>query len=65
MGASRMTWEELLESRMFSSYIIKSEIDNPANKTIARMIKDPILQLLEGDNIKNRIFDYEQNLWSY
>ena len=65
MGASRMTWEELLESRMFSSYIIKSEIDNPGNKTIARMIKDPILQLLEGDNIKNRIFDYEQNLWSY
>lgn len=65
MGASRMTWEELFESRMFSSYIIKSEYDNPGNKTIARMIKDPILQLLEGDNIKNRIFDYEQNLWSY
>ena len=65
MGASRMTWEELFESRMFSSYIIKSELDNPGNKTIARMIKDPILQLLEGDNIKNRIFDYEQNLWSY
>jgi gliding motility associated protien GldN len=65
MGASRMTWEELFESRMFSSYIIKSELDNPGNKTIARMIKDPILQLLEGDNIKNRIFDYEQGLWSY
>jgi len=65
MGASRMTWEELFESRMFSSYILKSELDNPGNKTIARMIKDPILQLLEGDNIKNRIFDYEQNLWSY
>lgn len=65
MGASRMTWEELFESRMFSSYVLKSELDNPGNKTIARMIKDPILQLLEGDNIKNRIFDYEQNLWSY
>ncbi len=65
MGASRMTWEELFESRMFSSFIYKSELDNPGNRTIARMIKDPILQLLEGDNIKNRIFDYEQNLWSY
>lgn len=65
MGASRMTWEELFESRMFASYILKSELDNPGNRTIARMIKDPILQLLEGDNIKNRIFDYEQNLWSY
>ena len=65
MGASRMTWEELFESRMFSSYIYKSELDNPGNRTIANMIKDPILRLLEGDNIKNRIFDYEQNLWSY
>lgn len=64
-GASRMTWEELFESRMFSSYILKSELDNAGNKTIARMIKDPILQLLEGENVKNRIFDYEQNLWSY
>lgn len=64
-GASRMTWEELFESRMFSSYILKSELDNPGNRTIARMVKDPILQLLEGENIKNRIFDYEQNLWSY
>lgn len=64
-GASRMTWEELFESRMFSSYILKSELDNPGNKTIARMVKDPILQLLEGENVKNRIFDYEQNLWSY
>jgi len=65
MGASRMTWEELFESRMFSSYIIKSELDNSSNKTIQAMIKDPILRLLEGDNIKNRIFDYEQGLWSY
>lgn len=65
MGASRMTWEELFESRMFSSYIYKSELDNPGNKTIANMVKDPILRLLEGDNVKNRIHDYEQNLWSY
>jgi gliding motility associated protien GldN len=65
MGASRMTWEELFESRMFSSYIIKSELDNPGNKTIARMIKDPIMQLLEGDNVRDRIFNYEQDLWSY
>ena len=65
MGASRMTWEELFESRMFSSYIIKSTLDNASMKTIKGMIKDPILQLLEGDNIKERIFNYEQDLWSY
>jgi gliding motility associated protien GldN len=65
MGMGRMTWEELFEARMFSSYVIKSTLDNPGNRTIRQMIKDPILALLEGDNIKERIFNYEQDLWSY
>jgi gliding motility associated protien GldN len=65
MGQSRMTWEELFESRMFSSYITKSTMDNPSNKNIRAYIKDPILALLEGDNIKEKIFNYEQDLWSY
>jgi gliding motility associated protien GldN len=65
MGASRMTWEELLEARMFSSYIVKSTLDNPLNKTIKQVQKDQILALLEGDNIKDKIFNYEQDLWSY
>jgi gliding motility associated protien GldN len=65
MGQSRMTWEELFESRMFGSYIVKSSIDNPANKNIRLYMKDPILALLEGDNIKDKIFNYEQDLWSY
>ncbi|MBL7763387.1 MAG: gliding motility protein GldN, partial [Chitinophagaceae bacterium] len=65
MGVSRLTWEELFETRMFSSYIIKSTIENPQNRFIRTYVKDPILALLEGDNIKNKIFDYEQNLWSY
>lgn len=65
MGMGRMTWEELFESRMFSSYIVKSTLDNPGNKIIKQYIKDPILALLEGDNIKERIFNYEQDLWSY
>ncbi len=65
MGQSRMTWEELFESRMFSSYIVKSTIDNASNKMIKGYIKDPILALLEGDNIKEKIFNFEQDLWSY
>lgn len=65
MGQSRMTWEELFESRMFSSYIVKSTIDNASNRNIKGYIKDPILALLEGDNIKEKIFNYEQDLWSY
>lgn len=65
MGQSRLTWEELFESRMFSSYIVRSTIDNSANKNIRNYIKDPILALLEGENIKEKIFNYEQDLWSY
>lgn len=65
MGQSRMTWEELFESRMFSSYIVKSSIENPGNKFLRSYIKDPILALLEGDNIKEKIFNFEQDLWSY
>ena len=65
MGMGRQTWEELFESRMFASYITKSTLDNPFNRTIAMALKDPILRLLEGDNIKERIFNYEQDLWSY
>ncbi len=61
----RMSWEELFESRMFASRIIKSSIDNPGDKNIELYIKDPILQLLEGDKIKEKIFNYEQDLWSY
>jgi len=65
MGMGRMTWEELFEARMFSSYITKSTLDNPTNKVIRAIQKDQILALLEGENIKERIFNYEQDLWSY
>lgn len=65
MGQSRLTWEELFESRMFASYIVKSTIDNSSNKYVKNYIKDPILALLEGDNIKEKIFNFEQDLWSY
>ena len=62
---ARLSWEELFESRMFASRIVKSTIENPFNLPINAYIKDPILRLLEGENIKERIFNYEQDLWSY
>lgn len=62
---ARMSWEELFESRMFASRIIKSTINNPNDQFIKSYVKDPILALLEGENIKEKIFDYEQDLWSY
>lgn len=63
--AGRMSWEELFESRFFSSYITKSTIDNPFDQSLRQFIKDPLFRLLEGENIKDKIFNYEQDLWSY
>lgn len=65
---ARMSWEELFESRMFYGRIIKSTIDNPFDQYIKNykgLSENSILQLLEGENIKDKIFNYEQDLWSY
>lgn len=65
---ARMSWEELFESRMFYGRIIKSTIDNPYDlyiKNYKGLSDNTILQLLEGENIKDKIFNYEQDLWSY
>lgn len=65
---ARMSWEELFESRMFYGRIIKSTIDNPYDQYIKNykgLNENSILQLLEGENIKDKIFNYEQDLWSY
>ncbi|WP_447642053.1 MULTISPECIES: type IX secretion system ring protein PorN/GldN [Chitinophagaceae] len=63
-GAST-SWDDIFESREFSSYIVKSDWENPKNAQLKNIIKDPVIRLYEGDRIKNHIFDYEQSLWSY
>lgn len=65
---ARMSWEELFEARMFSGRIIKSTIDNPGDKFIKNyqgLRDNGLLQLFEGENVKEKIFNYEQDLWSY
>jgi len=63
---ARMSWEDLFESRMFSSYIIKSTLDNPFDQSLKEKYgKNTLFVLLEGDAIKDKIFNYEQSLWSY
>ena len=69
----RMSWEDLFESRMFSGRIIKSSMDNPRDLKIENFpgMNDKEnsthlkLRLLEGENITEKIFTYEQDLWSY
>ncbi|HEY1871981.1 MAG TPA: gliding motility protein GldN [Chitinophagaceae bacterium] len=63
---AEMTWEELFESRMFSSYIVKSTVDNPYDVPLSTMYpNNTLFRLLDGEKIKDKIFNYEQSLWSY
>ena len=63
---NRMSWEDVFESRMYSSYIVKSTIDNPFNQTLTeKHAKNKLFMLLEGEAIKEKIFNYEQDLWAY
>jgi gliding motility associated protien GldN len=64
MGA-RMTWEDYLENQMYSYYIVKSSMDNVRDQKLNEYITDPLFRLLEGDKIKEKIFNYEQGLWAY
>ncbi len=60
--ASPLTWEDLLEMRFFSSYIYKQR------NVLDLGLKDiytGIDLLLEGEKIKQEIFHYEHDLWSY
>lgn len=61
--ALRMTWTDLLDSRFFSSYIIKAS--NPLDRKVSDYTKDQLRALYEGENIKEQIFNFEHDLWSY
>ena len=60
--AARMSWEDLFEMRYFSSYIYKE------SNVYDRRIQDYMTGvdiLLESEKIKNEIFSFEHDLWSY
>ena len=63
--SNRITWEELFESRYFNGYVVKSTLDNYNDKMLNALYKDPTKRLLEGEKIRQRIFDYEQDRWVY
>jgi len=66
--SGRMSWEELFENRMFSARIIKTSMDNPKDALIKNypgLSDNTLLQLFEGENVKEKILNYEQDLWSY
>lgn len=60
--AVRQTWDDLFESRSFSSYIYK--ISNVYDRRIQDYATG-IDALLEADRIKNNLINFEQEMWSY
>ncbi len=59
---SNVSWEDLFERRFFSSYIYKKS--NVHNDRLQDVYTGVDL-LLEADKIKQEIFNYEHDLWSY
>jgi gliding motility associated protien GldN len=60
--ASPNTWEDLMEMRFFSSYIYKES--NVYDRRLQQYLSGVDL-LMEADKIKNQIFNFEHDLWSY
>ena len=63
-----MTWTDLFEARFFSSYIYK--ITNVLDKRVKDNYltgtdRDGINMLLESDQIKAELFNFEHDLWEY
>jgi gliding motility associated protien GldN len=62
---ARMSWEDLFESGYFASRIVKSTLNNPNDRFISFYTKDPLMRLYEGEKVKETIFNFEQDQWSY
>ena len=60
--ASPVTWEDLMERRTFASYIFKES--NVYDRRLQSYLTGVDL-LLEADKIKQQIFNFEHDLWSY
>lgn len=64
--ASPISWDDVFEMRRFSSYIVKR-----SNVNDNRLVDYPDFQdngidrLLEANKIKEEIFNFEHDLWSY
>jgi gliding motility associated protien GldN len=60
--SSPMTWEDIMEMRFFSSYIFKES--NVFDRRLEAYLSGVDL-LMEGEKIKQEIFNFEHDLWSY
>ena len=64
-SAMPISFDHLLNSRRFNGYMYKEENvygDRQVNEYVA---DNALMQLLESDRIKEKIRNFEQDMWSY
>lgn len=61
---NRITWDDFFEKRLFSSYVVKSTINNPLQDDI-KNYKNGVDRLYESEEIKNKLFNKEHDMWVY
>ncbi|MCO5234405.1 MAG: gliding motility protein GldN [Chitinophagales bacterium] len=59
----RLTWDDIFTLRLFSSIIYKE--DNVRDERVKDIWEDPIDQLYESERIKEKIFNFEHDLWEF
>jgi gliding motility associated protien GldN len=62
--ASPLSWDDVFEIRRFSSYIYK-ETNSQDLRLKDFFPEDGLARLREGEKIKNKLFNFEQDLWEY
>jgi gliding motility associated protien GldN len=64
--SSPLSWDDVFQMRFFSSFIIKaSNVKDLRLIDIASLKENGVDLLLESEKIKQSIFNYEHDLWSY
>ena len=64
-GVHTISWDEIFQFRMFSSYIVKDDL-TPQNQYLEDMFPNSSFRKkLTADEMFNELFNLEQSLWSY
>jgi len=64
-NALRITFDQLLIARRFNSIIYKVDNVHEDRPIKQYLPKDPFLQLMESNRIKEEIRNFEQDMWNY
>jgi gliding motility associated protien GldN len=64
-SAVPLTFDHLLNSRRFNGYIYQEENVQGDRKITEYISDNALMQLLESDRVKEKIRNFEQDMWSY